>query len=71
MKGESMTVKSRLLELLEQHKGELLSGEDIGKELSCTRACARKVIPLKRDQIKDILWQKKVIYYPLREYGCF
>ena len=25
-----MTVKSRLLELLEQHKGETLSGEDIG-----------------------------------------
>ena len=33
-----MTVKSRLLELLEQHKGETLSGEDIGRELSCTRA---------------------------------
>ena len=28
-----MTVKSRLLELLEQHKGETLSGEDIGREL--------------------------------------
>ncbi len=26
-----MTVKSRLLELLEQHKGETLSGEDIGR----------------------------------------
>ena len=30
MKDKSMTVKSRLLELLEQHKGETLSGEDIG-----------------------------------------
>ena len=29
-----MTVKSRLLELLEQHKGETLSGEDIGTSRS-------------------------------------
>lgn len=39
-----MTVKSRLLELLEQHKGEILSGEDIGKELSCTRAAVWKAV---------------------------
>ena len=37
MKDKSMTVTSRLLELLEQHKGETLSGEDIGRELSCTK----------------------------------
>ena len=39
-----MTVKSRLLELLEQHKGEVLSGEDIGRELSCTRAAVWKAV---------------------------
>lgn len=39
-----MTVKSRLLELLEQHKGEILSGEDIGRELSCTRAAVWKAV---------------------------
>ncbi|MGO4946334.1 biotin--[acetyl-CoA-carboxylase] ligase [Blautia sp. Sow4_E7] len=44
MKDESMTVKSRLLELLEQHKGETLSGEDIGRELSCTRAAVWKAV---------------------------
>ena len=50
MKGESMTVKSRLLELLEQHKGELLSGEDIGKELSCTRAAVWKAVKSLRQE---------------------
>ncbi len=44
MKDKSMTVKSRLLELLEQHKGETLSGEDIGRELSCTRAAVWKAV---------------------------
>lgn len=39
-----MTVKSRLLELLEQHKGEILSGEEIGRELSCTRAAVWKAV---------------------------
>lgn len=39
-----MTVKSRLLELLEKHKGETLSGEDIGRELSCTRAAVWKAV---------------------------
>ena len=50
MKGESMTVKSRLLELLEQHKGEILSGEDIGKELSCTRAAVWKAVKSLRQE---------------------
>ena len=54
-----MTVKSRLLELLEQHKGETLSGEDIGRELSCTRA--RKDTPLRPDRIRDICLQERVI----------
>lgn len=39
-----MTVKSRLLELLEQHKGETLSGEDLARELNCTRAAIWKAV---------------------------
>lgn len=39
-----MTVKSRVLKLLEQHKGENLSGEDLAKELNCTRAAIWKAI---------------------------
>ena len=50
MKGESMTVKSRLLELLEKHKGETLSGEDIGRELSCTRAAVWKAVKSLREE---------------------
>jgi biotin operon repressor len=34
-----MTVKSRLLELLEQHKGETLSGEDIGRGSRSLESC--------------------------------
>lgn len=45
-----MTVKSRLLELLEQHKGETLSGEDIGRELSCTRAAVWKAVKSLRQE---------------------
>ena len=45
-----MTVKSRLLELLEQHKGEILSGEDIGRELSCTRAAVWKAVKSLREE---------------------
>ena len=63
-----MTVKSRLLELLEQHKGETLSGEDIGRELSCTRAAVWKAVnslrqdtPLRPDRIRDICLQERVI----------
>ena len=50
MKDKSMTVKSRLLELLEQHKGETLSGEDIGRELSCTRAAVWKAVKSLRQE---------------------
>lgn len=64
-----MTVKSRLLELLEQHKGETLSGEDIGRELSCTRAAVWKAVnslrqegyPMRPDRIRDICLQERVI----------
>ena len=33
-----MTVKSKLLGILEQQKGETLSGEKLAEELHCTRA---------------------------------
>lgn len=39
-----MTVKSRLLELLEQHRGEIMSGEALARELSCTRAAIWKAV---------------------------
>lgn len=45
-----MTVKSRLLELLEQHKGENLSGEDLAKELNCTRAAIWKAVKSLREE---------------------
>ena len=69
MKDKSMTVKSRLLELLEQHKGETLSGEDIGRELSCTRAAVWKAVnslrqegyPIEAGPNKDICLQERVI----------
>lgn len=44
-----MTVKSRLLELLEQHKGETLSGELLAGELSCTRAAIWKAVQSLRE----------------------
>lgn len=45
-----MTVKSRLLELLEQHKGETLSGEAIAEELACTRAAVWKAVKSLREE---------------------
>lgn len=45
-----MTVKSRLLELLEQHKGEILSGEAIAAELQCTRAAVWKAVKSLREE---------------------
>lgn len=39
-----MTVKSRLLEIMETHKGETLSGERLAKELGCTRAAIWKAV---------------------------
>ncbi|MCI6004974.1 MAG: biotin--[acetyl-CoA-carboxylase] ligase [Blautia sp.] len=45
-----MTVKSRLLELLEQHKGETLSGEALAGELHCTRAAVWKAVKSLREE---------------------
>lgn len=45
-----MTVKSRLLELLEQHKGETLSGERLAEDLSCTRAAVWKAVKSLREE---------------------
>lgn len=45
-----MTVKSRLLELLEQHKGETLSGEVMAGELQCTRAAVWKAMKALREE---------------------
>lgn len=39
-----ITVKSRLLELLEQNKGITISGEQIARELDCTRAAVWKAV---------------------------
>lgn len=45
-----MTVKSRLLELFEQHKGENMSGEDLAGELNCTRAAVWKAVKALREE---------------------
>lgn len=45
-----MTVKSKLLELLEKHKGEVLSGEAIAAELNCTRAAVWKAVKSLREE---------------------
>lgn len=45
-----MTVKSKLLELLEQHKGETLSGEALAHELQCTRAAIWKAVKSLREE---------------------
>ena len=45
-----MTVKSRLLELLEQRKGETLSGERLAEELACTRAAVWKAVKSLREE---------------------
>ncbi len=49
-----MTVKSRLLELLETHKGETISGELMAKELNCTRTAVWKAIHSLREEGYDI-----------------
>ena len=45
-----MTVRSRLLQTLEQHKGETLSGERLAKELDCTRAAVWKAVKALREE---------------------
>lgn len=49
-----MTVKSRLLELLEQHKGEILSGEALAGELQCTRAAIWKAVKSLKEEGYEI-----------------
>lgn len=39
-----MTVKSKLLGVLEQQKGKVLSGEKLAEELNCTRAAIWKAV---------------------------
>lgn len=45
-----MTVKSRLLELLELNKGRNLSGEEIAGQLNCTRAAVWKAVKSLREE---------------------
>lgn len=45
-----MTVKSRLLEALEQQKGKVLSGEKLAEELNCTRAAVWKAVKSLREE---------------------
>lgn len=44
-----MTVKSRILEMFEEHKGETLSGEELAGELGCTRAAVWKAVKALRE----------------------
>ena len=48
-----MTVKSRLLEILEKEKGETLSGEKLAEELHCTRAAIWKAVKSLREEGYD------------------
>lgn len=45
-----MTVKARLLQILEQNKGEILSGESLARELGCTRAAVWKAVKALREE---------------------
>lgn len=45
-----MTVKSKLLEMLEQHKGEVISGESVAAKLGCTRAAVWKAVKSLREE---------------------
>ena len=50
MDGEDMTVKARMLKLLEQHENELRSGEAAAAELNCTRAAIWKAVKSLREE---------------------
>ena len=50
MDGEDMTVKARMLKLLEQHENELISGEAAAAELNCTRAAIWKAVKSLREE---------------------
>ena len=45
-----MTVKARMLKLLEQHENELISGEAAAAELNCTRAAIWKAVKSLREE---------------------
>lgn len=45
-----MTVKARMLKLLEQHENELISGEAAATELNCTRAAIWKAVKSLREE---------------------
>ena len=45
-----MTVKSKLLGVLEQQKGKVLSGEKLAEELNCTRAAIWKAVKSLREE---------------------
>lgn len=49
-----ITVKSRLLELLEKNKGTVISGERIAEELQCTRAAVWKAVKTLREEGYEI-----------------
>ena len=49
-----ITVKSRLLELLEKNKGTVISGEKIAEELQCTRAAVWKAVKTLREEGYEI-----------------
>ena len=46
----NMTVKSKLLGVLEQQKGKVLSGEKLAEELNCTRAAIWKAVKSLREE---------------------
>lgn len=48
--SEDMTVKARMLKLLEQHENELISGEAAAAELNCTRAAIWKAVKSLREE---------------------
>lgn len=74
-----MTVKSRLLEILEKEKGETLSGEKLAEELHCTRAAIWKAVKSLREEgymieagpNKGYMLVKGMIDFPLKQYGLF
>ena len=75
-----MTVKSRLLEILEKQKGETLSGEKLAEELHCTRAAIWKAVKSLREEGYKIeagqnkgymLAEGERSAFQLRQYGLF
>jgi len=50
-----MSIKSELLAVLTEHKGECVSGEKIGEQLHCTRAAVWKAVKALREEGYTIL----------------